>query len=112
MFKWTKGRQGSGYDKLKIMESRFPLPFDIYLIRYPVGSYIGPHTDPVTGRKHYRCNIVLKASAAGGVFNCASPIFESERIKIFRPDKSEHSVTPVLGSPRYVLSIGWLWGKE
>lgn len=37
MFKWTKGRQGSGYDKLKIMESRFPLPFDIYLIRYPIG---------------------------------------------------------------------------
>lgn len=79
-----------------------------YLLRYPEGAEIPPHTDPVQARRHYRLNIVLKASPAGGEFVCATPIFATRRIKLFRPDACEHSVTRVLGGSRYVLSIGWV----
>jgi hypothetical protein len=41
-----------------------------------------------------------------------NPIYSSSRIKLFRPDQSEHSVTKVRGGSRYVLSIGWVRGKS
>jgi hypothetical protein len=112
LWRWQRGRQGSGYDKLKIASAPWPLAFDCYLIRYPIGSQIPPHTDPVSERCHYRLNVVVRASPAGGEFFCADPIYESRRIKFFRPDLSEHSVSEVIGGPRYVLSIGWLWGRR
>jgi hypothetical protein len=31
------------------------------------------------------------------------------RVKWFRPDIHEHSVTPITKGTRYVLSFGWLW---
>ena len=87
----------------------WPVPFDFWLIRYPVGSEIPPHVDPVApGKRHFRLNIVLKRSPIGGEFVCADPIFSSKRIKLFRPDVSEHQVTRVEGGSRYVLSLGWL----
>jgi hypothetical protein len=86
----------------------WPLGFDSYLIRYPEGSEISPHVDPVQAGRHYRLNIVLKAPRAGGEFICATPIFATKRIKLFRPDACEHSVTRVIGGSRYVLSIGWV----
>lgn len=94
-----------------LLTATWPLRFDSYLIRYPVGAHIPPHTDPVQAARHYRLNVVLKASPAGGEFVCKSPIFASRRIKLFRPDVSEHSVTPVVGGSRYVLSIGWVLEK-
>ena len=109
-FRWQKGRQGTGYDKMLLLTASWPLRFDSYLIRYPVGSAIPPHTDPVQSGRHYRLNIVLKASPSGGEFICATPIYASRRIKLFRPDACEHSVTPVVGGTRYVLSIGWVLG--
>jgi hypothetical protein len=39
---------------------------------------------------------------------CKTPIFETPRIKLFRPDACEHSVTLVEGGSRYVLSFGWV----
>jgi len=54
---------------------------------------------------------VLKAPRSGGEFVCASPIFASRSIKLFRPDTCEHSVTKVVGGSRYVLSLGWVIGK-
>jgi hypothetical protein len=39
---------------------------------------------------------------------CADPIFETRRIKLFRPDACEHSVTRVVGGSRYVFSLGWV----
>ncbi|WP_431635496.1 hypothetical protein ACQVBX_16595 [Dyella sp. KULCS107] len=111
-FRWQKGRQGSGYDKMLLLTGRWPLPFDSYLIRYPEGSEIPPHTDPVTEGRHYRLNLVLKSPKLGGDFVCASPIFASRRIKLFRPDACEHSVTKVAGGSRYVLSLGWVIGKR
>lgn len=107
-FRWQKGRQGTGYDKMLILHSFIPLPFDIYIIRYYVGSFIPPHVDKVDFGEHYRLNIILKKSKLGGDFICKDPIYESNRIKFFRPDKSEHSVTEVKLGQRYLLSIGWV----
>lgn len=109
-FRWQRGRQAGGYDKMLLLTAAWPLRFDSYLIRYPAGAQIAPHTDPVQSGRHYRLNVVLKASPAGGQFLCQSPLFASGRIKLFRPDLSEHSVTPVIGGSRYVLSIGWVLG--
>jgi hypothetical protein len=111
-FRWQNGRQGPGYDKMLLLTAPWPVAFDSYLIRYPVGASIPPHTDPVTGRNHYRLNIIVRRSAGGGEFICSDPIFSTSRIKLFRPDRCEHSVTEVMGSSRYVLSLGWLWGRN
>jgi hypothetical protein len=108
-FRWRSGRQGSGYEKMLILHSYWPVPFDCYLIRYPVGSSISPHIDPVPNGKHFRLNLILHSPNAGGEFTCDSPLFETSRIKFFRPDICEHSVSTVEGSSRYVLSIGWIW---
>jgi hypothetical protein len=107
-FRWQRGRQGTGYDKMLLATARWPLPFDSYLIRYPEGAEIPPHTDPVQLGRHYRLNIVLKSPRAGGDFVCAAPIFATRRIKLFRPDACEHSVTRVVGGSRYVFSLGWV----
>ncbi len=112
MFRWQRGRQGTGYDKMLLLTAPWPLPFDCYLIRYPDGSEIPPHTDPVDAGRHYRLNLILKAPRSGGEFVCANPMFESQRIKVFRPDACEHSVTRVVGGSRYVLSVGWVLGKR
>jgi hypothetical protein len=110
--RWQRGRQGTGYDKMLLLTAPWPVPFDSYLIRYPEGTSIPPHTDPVQQGRHYRLNIVLKAPKSGGEFICASPIFSSRRIKLFRPDLCEHSVTEVRCGSRYVLSIGWVLGRR
>ena len=107
-FRWQRGRQQSGYDKMLLLQSLWPLPFDVYILRFPLGSEIAPHTDPVSTGQHYRLNIVLKRAKAGGEFICATPIYASPRIKLFRPDACEHSVTRVTEGSRYVLSIGWV----
>ena len=41
--RWERGRQGSGYDKLLLAANAFLIPFDLYLLRFPVGTYIPPH---------------------------------------------------------------------
>ena len=106
--RWRKGRQGTGYDKMLLLQSWLPLPFDLYLLRFPCGTAIGPHTDRVASGQHYRLNIILKPARRGGEFQCADPIFASRRIKLFRPDRSEHSVTRIEEGSRYVLSLGWV----
>ena len=111
-FRWQKGRQGTGYDKMLLLTAPWPVPFDSYLIRYPEGSEIPAHTDPVAKGRHYRLNVILKAPQSGGEFVCSEPIWQSKRIKLFRPDKSSHSVSRVVGGSRYVLSIGWVLGRH
>ena len=93
-----------------LLQSPWPLPFDAYILRFREGAEIPPHTDPVAQGRHYRCNIVLKRARSGGEFVCATPIFASRRIKLFRPDACEHAVTRVTQGSRYVLSIGWVRG--
>ena len=107
-FRWRRGRQGTGYDKMLLLASRWPIPFDSYLLHFPEGTEIPPHTDPVDEGRHYRLNLVLKLPRSGGQFICRNPIFASRRIKLFRPDQSEHSVAKVVGGSRYVFSVGWL----
>ena len=107
-FRWQRGRQLSGYDKMLLLQSYWPLPFDVYLLRFPEGSEIAPHTDPVSKGRHYRVNVILWRAGQGGEFQCSDPLFESARIKFFRPDVSTHSVSKVLRGRRYVLSVGWV----
>ena len=106
--RWQSGRQQSGYDKMLLLQGMWPLPFDVYILRFPEDSEIKPHTDPVSEGAHYRLNIVLRRAREGGEFRCAHPIFETGRIKLFRPDLSEHSVTKITRGRRYVFSVGWL----
>jgi len=108
LFRWERGRQNSGYDKMLICGALWPLKFDTYLLKFPEGSEILAHTDKVVSGKHYRLNIVIKNAKVGGEFICAAPIFETKRIKFFRPDISEHQVTKIIKGNRYLLSIGWV----
>ncbi|GAC1611356.1 MAG: hypothetical protein NVS3B3_22330 [Aquirhabdus sp.] len=94
-----------------LLTAPWPLPFDSYIIRYPEGAEILPHIDPVQNGRHYRLNIILKSPRSGGDFICGSPLFATKRIKLFRPDACEHSVTRVMGGSRYVLSVGWVLGR-
>jgi hypothetical protein len=111
LFCWERGRQKSGYDKMLICGATWPIKFDTYLLKFPQGSEIAPHTDKVESGKHYRLNIVLKKADLGGEFICTNPIFETKRVKLFRPDVSEHQVSKVIKGNRYLLSIGWIKGS-
>ena len=112
LWQWKTGRQGSGYEKFFLAGNPFIVPFDLYLLRFRQGTHVPSHTDQVDGKRHYRINIVLKKAAQGGEFICSDPIYCSDRIKFFRPDQSEHSVTRIDSGTRYVLSLGWtLSGK-
>lgn len=106
--RWKSGRQGTGYEKMLLLVNPYWRPFDCYLLRYSTGTGVPEHTDPVDDKRHYRLNLVLKKARSGGKFRCEDSIYESSRIKLFRPDRSPHSVTPVEDGVRYVLSIGWV----
>ena len=103
---WESGRQNNSYKKMLLAGSKWPIGFDCYLLKFEDGASIPPHTDPVTNKKHYRVNVILKSPKYGGHFYCNNAIYNSKRIKIFRSDISEHGVTRVSGGSRYVLSIG------
>ena len=107
---WQTGRQESGYDKLLLLTGYFPWPFDCYLLKFKEGSTIPPHQDKVLIGRHYRLNIILKAAKVGGEFQCEKIIFQSKRIKLFRPDENIHSVTRLEKGTRWVLSLGWVLG--
>ncbi|WP_341501278.1 hypothetical protein [Gallaecimonas sp. GXIMD4217] len=51
---------------------------------------------------------MLKKARHGGEFHCADPLYATERLKLFRPDISEHWVSRVEAGSRYLLSIGWV----
>jgi hypothetical protein len=105
--RWEEGRQGSGYYKLKLMESRF-FKFDMYLLKFPEGSYIETHTDPAPkDHDHHRLNIVLKRAKKGGRFVKSNNI-QYGRVFKFRPDIEEHYVEDIEEGTRYVFSVGWL----
>lgn len=109
-FRWRGGRQQSGYEKMLLLANPFLVPFDCYLLRFQPGAEIAEHTDPVDDKRHYRLNIIIRRARSGGEFVCADPIYENRRVKLFRPDRSPHSVTRVIEGTRYVLSIGWVRG--
>lgn len=108
---WEQGRQGTGYQKLRLLNrwwyfSRFK--WDLYLLRYPVGSGIPRHNDPVPDHAHYRLNIYLWNAGAGGIPEHDGVIVSNRFFTLFRPDINTHSVTEVKQGTRYVLSFGWV----
>lgn len=111
LFRWERGRQNTGYYKMLLCGAIWPIRFDTYLIKFPEGSEIPPHTDNVRSGKHFRLNIVLKHAKVGGEFICSNPIFETKRIKLFCPDVCEHQVSKIVTGNRYILSIGWIKGS-
>ncbi|MBB1303637.1 MULTISPECIES: 2OG-Fe(II) oxygenase [Pseudoalteromonas] len=108
LFRWQRGRQDSGYDKMLLCGAHWPVKFDTYLIKFPVGSEIKPHTDKVKKGKHFRLNLIIKRAQLGGEFMCENTLFQSKRIKLFRPDITQHAVTKIEKGSRYILSIGWV----
>jgi len=103
---WEKGRQASGYEKLTFFSVNFPIPWDCHLIRFPTESYIPAHVDGVVEGRHFRLNIILKKPQEGGEFICEDTIINWSRIKLFRPDIAEHSVSRITDGNRLVLSLG------
>lgn len=108
LFRWERGRQETGYHKMLLCTARWPLPFDMYLLKFPQGCEIPKHTDSVEQGRHFRLNVVLKSAQEGGEFICENMLFETNRIKLFRPDISEHSVSKVTKGNRYLFSLGWV----
>ena len=108
LFRWRYGRQETGYHKMLLAGATWPVKFDLYLLRFPEGCELPFHTDTVESGKHYRLNVVLKQAIEGGDFICRSPIYANSRIKLFRPDICEHSVSKVVRGNRYLLSLGWV----
>ena len=104
---YMPGRRKTGYLKKKIWS--FSLWFfgsDCYFIKYPIGSEVDEHTDPVKGKRHYRLNIILTKPVLGGVF-IKNGRQRKSRIQFFRPDKDNHQVTRVMLGERKVLSFGF-----
>ncbi len=111
-FRWRAGRQNPGYKKMLLLANPFFVPFDIYLLRFEEGAEIAPHTDNVETGRHFRLNLVLQHPKSGGTFRCEETMYESNRIKVFRPDLNVHSVSRIVSGRRYVLSIGWVLGDR
>lgn len=107
-FKGAYGRQGTGYRKIKLFESKF-LKRDAYLLQYPVGSEVKPHKDPspVQGLRHFRTNVVLIPAKKGGKFVIAGKA-RYEKVQKFEASKYKHRVTEIKEGTRYVLSFGKL----
>lgn len=106
--KWEKGRQGTGYEKLKIFQF---LNIDCYLLRYKVGDSIPWHVDPVPGYRHWRLNVTLKEAVEGGEVLHKLPDHnfaevQEDRVVIFRSDLVEHCVSKIYKGKRIVLTFG------
>lgn len=107
-FRWQAGRQGTGYSKCLLLTGLWPLPFDLYLLRYRPGQGIAPHRDPVPGKRHVRANLILRRGQEGGHFIGDPCLLTLPRLFVFRSDITTHAVEPMVRGTRYVLSLGWL----
>lgn len=111
MLKWTEGRQKSGYLKLTLFSSAL-LKRDLHILKFIEGSYVNTHVDKAPyGYEHHRLNIVLRKASKGGIFTKNNEEIHKRIIK-FRPDIEPHSVSPIRGKTRYVLSFGWIKKKR
>ncbi|MFT6897775.1 MAG: hypothetical protein ACJA13_002186 [Paraglaciecola sp.] len=80
--------------------------FSAYLVTYPNQHKVLPHIDPMPNAKYYKLNIVLQQPKVGGVFHCQKCILNLfGRLYLFRPDKYEHSVSPIKEGKRVLLSL-------
>jgi hypothetical protein len=86
---------------------------DAYILKFPQGSTVPAHIDPVETGRHYRLNIVLKKANGGGETCVYDPCFhKSKRLFFFRPDTVLHGLSKVWDGTLYILSIGWIVGGE
>ena len=120
--KWEQGRQGTGYEKASLMDevsARWvvqraldtlggPTRYDAWLLHYPVGSEITPHTDEAEESMcHIRLNSLVVASAGGMLCLDGEELALTDGdAYIFRPDTILHSVAAVKEQLRLVLSVG------
>jgi hypothetical protein len=129
---WIAGRQGTGYDKALLRDATDPddvalllraldvvAPdrervggdwqlWDAWLLRYPAGAHIAPHTDPaMEGHRHVRLNALLTAPEAGGqlLIDELPYALEVGDAIVFRPDVQRHAVSEV-SSERLLFSVG------
>lgn len=107
LFRWEKGRGGTGYYKLLLCRCAKVFKFDMYLIKFPCGSEITAHTDKLSKGNHFRFNFIIKKPEEGGEFTCSNMILNTERVKLFRPDIYEHRVSKIIKGNRLVFSLGW-----
>ncbi len=108
---WQEGRQEGSYNKMLLATFVLPVPFDLYLLKFPTGSYIDAHVDKVSWGRHFRLNIVLKNATEGGEFKVArsrGTFLNLPRVKFFRPDLVLHEVSEVIEGERLVLSFGFV----
>lgn len=98
MWKWGNDKF-SGYKIFTIIYCKY---FDLYLFRYPKGSFIPKHKDP--GKWHYRINIFFGKGKSQ--FICQNTIINNSYCSLFRADKYYHRTTKVEGGTRFVLSFG------
>lgn len=106
---WEKGRQDSNYFKKLLWRTKFPVGHDVLLLKYPSGSHIDWHKDPVEQGKHFRMNMVLNWGYEGGEFESEDEVlFSFGPITFFRPDKNEHRVKEIKEGTRYVFSFGFV----
>lgn len=96
--RWENGRQGEGYQKLKVFGI---LGCDCYLIRFWPGYQLPMHRDEVVGKRHYRLNILLRGEDA----YVGLHIFKWWRFILFRSDWMHGTLR--LNEPRLLLSFGW-----
>lgn len=112
--KWTPGRQGTGYSKLKLASTMWPLPWDLYVLKFPPGSHIPKHKDLSVMGSHYRLNVTLREARPRHPFASTGWLWRGlgGRAVLFRPDVHAHAVRRIESGTRYVLSLGWVVREE
>lgn len=107
-FRWQRGRQEGSYSKFALLPKwlSHKLNFDAYILKFPVGSSVIGHRDPVdAGYEHHRVNITLKSDGFTRMY-IEGPIKRWWIVEKFRPDLHYHGLNKVQTS-MYMLSIGW-----
>jgi len=122
--KWLRWQQGRtspcNYQKMLLLA--LPGVLDLYILRFPPGSSINWHRDPVTeGLAHHRINWFIRKAVTGGQLMRKILVLDGERkgavkltlrhkkrVSYIRPDVTEHAVSRVDEGTAYVLSFGWV----
>lgn len=139
---WAPGRQGTGYQKLDIRrmtscremhafayeavewmvgEDSFEDvwdrgEWDLYMIRYPAGSYAPPHKDPAPhSQRHRRVNALVSSGASSQFWlewagELVQPALDPGDAVMFYPSEVTHGVQPSIVD-RLVISCGVVLGR-
>lgn len=105
MWRWGNDKFATGYRIFTLFHSK-TLGIDLYLFRYPEGSFIPKHKDPKTNGPTTRINLELRKAQQGGVFKCKRKWSLFDRLHVFRADRDYHSVSKIEKGSRWVLSLG------